>query len=414
MDLTVRTLGDVDPTTAAVLGGALGLLIGAASVASVRRPGGSTDRPPQVPDPRALPPGVSEVLAVLRSGAIVLDAADAVVSTSPPAVAHGLVRDHDLVHDELRHLARQVRRDGVIREVELDLPRGPLGRGRIMVGARVAPLGNGFVLLLVDDRTEARRVEDVRRDFVVNVSHELKTPVGGLALLAEAVLEANDDPEAVARFAHRMQVESTRLTRLVQEIVDLSRLEIAGTLHDPELVDVGEAAAEAIEQSRLVAGSRGAEIVSSLTKDAYVFGDADLLVTAIRNLVGNAINYSAPDSRVAVSVRTAGQLVEIAVADQGQGIPESEQARIFERFYRVDAARSRATGGTGLGLAIVKHICANHGGEVTVWSETGHGSTFTMRLPAAPTTRASADPAPGTPAGSAQTPIAGHRTREVS
>jgi Signal transduction histidine kinase len=329
-------------------------------------------------------------------------------------VANGLVRNHDLVHDELRHLARQVRRDGVIREAELDLPRGPLGRGRIMVRARVAPLGSAHVLLLVDDRTEARRVEDVRRDFVVNVSHELKTPVGGLALLAEAVLEANDDPEAVARFAHRMQVESTRLTSLVQEIVDLSRLEIAGTLHDPELVDVGAAAAEAIEQSRLVAGSRGAEIVSSLAQGAQVFGDSDLLTTAVRNLVGNAINYSAPGSRVAVSVRAADQLVEIAVADQGQGIPDSEQARIFERFYRVDAARSRATGGTGLGLAIVKHICANHGGEVTVWSEPGHGSTFTMRLPAAHISRTSTDLPRGIPAGSPETPTQGSRTREVT
>ena len=232
--LSVRTLGVVDPTAAAVLGGVLGLVSGAILVAWVRRPDTSARPEPPGPDPRTLPAGVSVVLAVLRSGAIVLDAADAVVSTSPAAVANGLVRDHDLVHDELRHLARQVRRDGVIREVELDLPRGPLGRGRMMVRARVAPLGSAYVLLLVDDRTEARRVEDVRRDFVVNVSHELKTPVGGLALLAEAVLEANDDPEAVARFAHRMQVESTRLTRLVQEIVDLSRLEIAGTLHDPE------------------------------------------------------------------------------------------------------------------------------------------------------------------------------------
>jgi two-component system sensor histidine kinase SenX3 len=409
----VRTLGVVDPTAAAFLGGLLGLVTGATSVAWARRPARSPHPTAPTPSPRTLPQGVSEVLAVLRSGAIVLDAADAVVSTSPPAVANGLVRHHDLVHDELRHLARQVRRDGVTREVELDLPRGPIGRGRIMVRARVATLGSDHVLLLVDDRTEARRVEDVRRDFVVNVSHELKTPVGGLALLAEAVLEAKDDPEAVARFARRMQVESTRLTRLVQEIVDLSRLEIAGTLHDPELVDVGAAAAEAIEQSRLVAGSRGSEIVSSLARDAKVFGDADLLATAVRNLVGNAINYSAPGARVAVSVRSADQLVEIAVADQGQGIPESEQARIFERFYRVDAARSRATGGTGLGLAIVKHICANHGGEVTVWSEPGHGSTFTIRLPAANQGRLSADLARATPGG----PLnlgPGNRTREVS
>jgi two-component system sensor histidine kinase SenX3 len=354
------------------------------------------------------------VLAVLRSGAIVVDAADAVVSTSPPAVAHGLVRDHDLVHDELRQLARQVRRDGVIREVELDLPRGPLGRGRITVGARVAPLGLSHVLLLVEDRSTARRVEQVRREFVVNVSHELKTPVGGLALLAEAVLEARDDPEAVARFAHRMQVESTRLTRLVQEIVDLSRLQIAGTLTEPELVDVAVAAADAIEQSRLVAESRKVGIVSSLAAGAQVFGDADLLATAIRNLIDNAINHSEPGTRVAVTVRTKSHLTEVSVADQGHGIPESEQGRIFERFYRVDAARSRATGGTGLGLAIVKHICANHGGDVTVWSEPGHGSTFTMRLPEAASPPTDDGAAPGIPAGPSEVPGPEHRAREVT
>jgi two-component system sensor histidine kinase SenX3 len=414
----VRTLVLVDPTATAFFGGVLGLVIGAASVAWALRLGRSSHLALADPQPGTLPEGVSAVLAVLPSGAIVLDAADAVVSTSPPAVANGLVRHRDLVHDQLRDLARKVRRDGVIREVELDLPRGPIGRGRIMVRARVATLGSDHVLLLVDDRTEARRIEDMRRDFVVNVSHELKTPVGGLALLAEAVLEANDDPEAVARFAHRMQVESTRLTRLVQEIVDLSRLEIAGTLHDPQLVDVGDAAAEAIEQSRLVAGSRGAEIVSSLARGAKVFGDAELLATAVRNLVGNAINYSTPGARVAVSVRVAGQFVEIAVADQGQGIPESEQTRIFERFYRVDAARSRATGGTGLGLAIVKHICANHGGEVTVWSEPGHGSTFTIRLPVAHQGRPGGDLVHAVVAGAARTEVLdiknpGHQTREV-
>jgi two-component system, OmpR family, sensor histidine kinase SenX3 len=407
----VRRLGVVDPTVVAILAGMLGLVTGAVCVASVRLSERSQRHLPAISEAGGLPAGVSAVLSVLRSGAIVLDAADAVVSTSPPAVAHGLVRDHDLAHDELRVLARQVRRDGVIREVELDLPRGPLGHGRITVGARVAPLGSAHVLLLVDDRSEARRVEEVRRDFVVNVSHELKTPVGGLALLAEAVLEARDDPEAVARFAHRMQVESTRLTRLVQEIVDLSRLQIAGTLHEPQLVDVGAAAAEAVEQSRLVAESGGIEIVSSLARGARVFGDADLLVTAIRNLIGNAINYSASGARIVVSVRCEEQLVEVAVADQGQGIPESEQVRIFERFYRVDGARSRATGGTGLGLAIVKHICANHGGEITVWSEQGHGSTFTMRLPAVPTSRTTEDEAPSVPAGSLQIPTPTSNTR---
>jgi two-component system sensor histidine kinase SenX3 len=403
----------VDPTAAAVLGGALGLATGAISVALVRLSERSQRRVPPAPAQRALPDGVSAVLAVLRSGAIVLDTADAVVSASPWAVAHGLVSDESLVHDELLRLARQVRRDGVIREDELDLPRGPLGRGRITVGVRVAPLGSEYVLLLVEDRTKARRVEQTRRDFVVNVSHELKTPVGALALLAEAVLEANDDPEAVARFARRMQVESTRLTNLVQEIVDLSRLQIAGTLNDPERVDVGVAASVAVEQSRLVAESRGVQIVTSLGRSVDVFGDAALLATAIRNLVANAVNYSEPGTRVAVSVSSQGRLVEIAVADHGHGIPESEQTRIFERFYRVDDARSRETGGTGLGLAIVKHICANHGGEVTVWSERGQGSTFTMRLPAAPLSKSSGDAAPGIPAATTEIPTPGLRKREV-
>ena len=404
----------MDPTAAAVLGGAFGLATGAISVALVRLSEHSQRRVPPAPDLPALPAGVSDVLAILSSGTIVLDSADAVVSVSPWAVAHGLVRNDDLVHDELRHLARQVRRDGVIREVELDLSRGPLGRGRIMVGARVAPLGSEYVLVLVDDRTKDRRVEETRRDFLVNVSHELKTPVGGLALLAEAVLEANDDPEAVARFARRMQVESTRLTHLVQDIVDLSRLQIADTLHEPQLVDVAMVATEAVEQSTVLAESRNVEIVASLARGAEVFGDPELLTTAIRNLVANAINYSASGTRVAISVRRQGRLVEIAVADQGRGIPESEQTRIFERFYRVDAARSRETGGTGLGLAIVKHICANHGGEVTVWSEQGHGSTFTIRLPAAPTTRIGHAGAPGIPAGDSEISAPGLRSREVT
>jgi two-component system sensor histidine kinase SenX3 len=388
------------------------MLIGATAIGGVRLSERSQRATPE-PQAPALPPGVADVLAVLRSSGIVVDSADQVVKASPAAVAYGLVRDTELAHAELRHLARQVRRDGVIREAELELARGPLGRGRITVAARVAPLGGAHVLLLVDDRTKARRVEEVRRDFVANVSHELKTPVGGIALLAEAVLDAADDPEAVARFAQRMKVESVRLTKLVQEIVDLSRLQVADTLHDPVLVDVSRAAAEAVEQSRLVAEARSIELAVSLTGDAKVFGDAELLTTAIRNLVGNAVNYSGSGTRVAIGVRCVEGLVEVDVTDQGQGIPLAEQGRIFERFYRVDAARSRATGGTGLGLAIVKHICANHGGDVTVWSEEGRGSTFTMRLPGAP----SSGPPSTTPAAIAAgpRPAYGHPdSREVT
>lgn len=369
--------------TAAVLSGFAGLLIGVFAVLAVRyseRQLHTVPPPEQLP---LLPTGVGDVLAVLRSSAIVVDSSDAVINNSPAAVAYGLVRGQELAHTELRELARQVRRDGVIREAELELSRGPLGRGHVYMHARVAPLGSSHVLLLLDDHTEARRLEEVRRDFVVNVSHELKTPVGGLALLAEAVADAKDDPEAVERFAERMQVETARLAQLVKEIVDLSRLQVADALHEPRLVDISAAVHEALERSRVGAEAKDIELAEAAEPDLKVFGDEELLVTAARNLIGNAIAYSDAGTKVAVGVRRSGDTVEVSVADQGHGIPESEQSRIFERFYRVDAARSRATGGTGLGLAIVKHICANHGGDISVWSREGRGSTFTMRLPAA-------------------------------
>ncbi len=371
-------------TTAATLGAMGGIALSGIAVYAVRLSERQQRRVPPLPEaPPALPDGIADVLAVLRSSGIVLDSADSVVNNSPAAVANGLVRGQDLTEPELLEVARLVRRDGVIREVELELPKGPAGRPGLVVGARVAPLGSAHVLLLVDDRSEARRLEEIRRDFVANVSHELKTPVGGLALLAEAVLDAHDDPEAVARFAQRMQVESTRLTRLVQEIVDLSRLQVAASLSEPHPVDLAQAAQEAVDRSRLAAEDKDIEIALVTAGDCSVWGDHALLVTAIRNLVGNAVAYSEPHTRVAVTVRAvAGDVVELAVTDQGQGITMADQQRIFERFYRVDAARSRTTGGTGLGLSIVKHVAANHGGEVSVWSEPGRGSTFTLRLPA--------------------------------
>ena len=385
-------------TSAAVLAGFAGLFTGALAVVAVRY---SERAQKAVPEPAANPPlpaGVADVLAVLRSSGIVVDSADEVINNSPAAVAYGLVRGTELVHEELRHLARQVRRDGVIREARLDLPRGPLGRGHTVMQARVAPLGASHVLLLVEDHTQAARVEEVRRDFVANVSHELKTPVGGLALLAEAVLDARDDPEAVERFASRMQVESARLAQLVKEIVDLSRLQVADTLHQPRLVDVTAAVHEAIDHTRVGADAKRIDIADACEPDLKVYGDEDLLVTAVRNLIGNAVAYSEPGTRVAVGGRLKDDVVEVTVADQGHGIAPDEQERIFERFYRVDTARSRATGGTGLGLSIVKHVAANHGGEVTVWSEEGRGSTFTLRLPAA------LDRTGGTPAGHAAYP----------
>lgn len=403
----------MDVLTAGALGVVCGLALAAIATFLVRlherrqRPPLPANPPePQVPD------GVTDVLAVLRDGAIVLDASGTVVRTSASAVAHGLVRGTTLTHAELRALAVQVQRDGIIRDVELELARGPLGQGMMLMGVRVAPIGRDLVLALVDDRTKARRVEEVRRDFVVNVSHELKTPVGGLALLAEAVEGAADDPVAVQRFARRMKVESTRLTRLVSEIVDLSRLQTAD-LTDPLVpVDVGECADEAVEHTRVVAGERRLTLSRDTRDDVLVHGDAELVTTAIRNLITNAINYSEDGSPIAVVCRRREDLVEVSVTDQGQGISPGDQERIFERFYRVDAARSRATGGTGLGLSIVKHICANLGGDVVVWSQLGQGSTFTVRLPAAHLT--GEPPSPQTPgptqnARSAAPPVASGR-----
>jgi len=360
-----------------------------------------------------LPPGVDTVLSVLRSSAVVLDEADAVVKASSAAYALGLVRGGKLSVDPMLKMARDTRRDGEIRQVELDLPRRGTGRGEALaVSARVAPLGSRLVLLLVEDLTEARRIEAVRRDFVANVSHELKTPVGALSLLSEAVMDASDDPEAVERFAGRMQIEATRLTNLVQELIDLSRVQNDDPLEDAEPVGVDELVAEAIDRCRHQAGTKQITMAAGGTADLHVWGNrgqlaaatqntwaagatADLhvygnrgqLAAALGNLVENAVNYSPARTRVGIAARrvnaAGGDHIEVAVTDQGIGISEKDKERVFERFYRVDPARSRATGGTGLGLAIVKHVAASHGGEVTVWSSEGQGSTFTLRLPEA-------------------------------
>lgn len=326
------------------------------------------------------------VLSVLSSSAVVLDESDSVVKASSAAYALGLVRGGRLAVEPMLNMARDTRRDGEIRQGELDLPRRGTGRGdTLAVSARVAPLGSRLVLLLVEDLTEARRIEAVRRDFVANVSHELKTPTGALSLLSEAVMDASDDPEAVERFAGRMQIEATRLTNLVQELIDLSRVQNDDPLEDAEPVKVETLVAEAIDRCRQQAGSKQITMASAGAEGLTVWGNRGQLVGALGNLVENAVNYSPAHTRVGIAARRlaspGGDLIEIAVTDQGIGISEKDRERVFERFYRVDPARSRATGGTGLGLAIVKHVAASHGGEVTVWSSEGQGSTFTLRLP---------------------------------
>jgi two-component system sensor histidine kinase SenX3 len=240
------------------------------------------------------------------------------------------------------------------------------------------------VLLLAEDRTESHRLDAVRRDFIANISHELKTPIGAVGLLAEALQAASSEPDQVRRFAKRLKKESERLARITQEIIELSRLQSADALTSAELVSIDQVIALAVDETRVAAESNAVKVVAGGDTGAEVFGNESLLVTALHNLIANAIQYSPRGSRVGLGVRHGDGVIEIAITDQGVGIPEDELDRVFERFFRTDPARSRNTGGSGLGLSIVKHVVQNHGGDVRVWSQLGRGSTFTIRLPQAP------------------------------
>ena len=332
--------------------------------------------------PVAVPDEVIRVLSVLPSASLVVQADGLVLRASSRAIALGLVQRGQLAVAELLSLVRAVAESGTPREQELQFRRPPLMREMLDLRVRAAGIGTGAVLVLVDDLSDERRVDATRRDFVANVSHELKTPVGAMSLLAEAIQACADDPEQVKAFAVRMEREAQRLASLIQDVIDLSRLQGDDPLTHAEVVDAGELIRITLEDVRTIAqGASIPLVVAESLPEAPLFGDRRQLQTALRNLLVNAISYSAAGSPVAVDLRVTGEVAEITVKDQGVGIAANDLDRIFERFYRVDQARSRASGGTGLGLAIVKHVCANHGGECTVWSEVGVGSSFTLRLP---------------------------------
>jgi two-component system sensor histidine kinase SenX3 len=278
---------------------------------------------------------------------------------------------------------RQTRRTESAQEIDLVVPLPLQARAPAVFRARVAPIGDGTTAILLEDVTEARRLEDVRRDFVANVSHELKTPVGALTLLAEALQDASDDPAAVQRFAGRAQHEAQRLGRLVQELIDLSRLQGADPMPAARPVSIDAVLAEALDRTRTPAQARGITLTVTGEERLTLLGNEQQLVTAVVNLLDNAVSYSGEGSTVTVCAQGVEGGVEISVADEGMGIPQKDLERVFERFYRSDPARSRATGGTGLGLAIVKHVATNHGGTVEVRSVEGAGATFTLRLPVA-------------------------------
>lgn len=323
-------------------------------------------------------PALAELLAAVGSVALLVELPSHLVAATPDAAALGLVRADQVAHPRLLELLSNFSAATELNEEEISVEGGR------EVTVQLSHVGaSRFVLVLAQDGSEARRIDAVRRDFIANISHELKTPIGGLSLLAEAIADASDDPDAVRRFAERMQMETRRLNHLVSDIISLSRLQGDDPLYGAEIVNVDDVIDTASDRCRLQAQANEIAVVSGGELGRKVFGDFEQLVTAVSNLLTNAISYSPARTQVGVGVTEVDGFVEIKVSDQGIGIPESDLDRIFERFYRVDPARSRSTGGTGLGLAIVKHIVTNHGGSVSVWSVEGEGTTFTIRLPQA-------------------------------
>ena len=331
-----------------------------------------------------VPDVLIKALQSLDVESLVLIPGEEILFQSQGVSNFGLIKDERITSEDLLALIRVVRRTRESHRGTLELARGPIGAGKRELKVSVAPLDDeGMVLVLISDESEARRIDAVRRDFVANVSHELKTPIGALGLLSEAILGAKDQPDEVVRFATRMQNEAKRLTELVQEIIDLSRLQSSDPLQKALEVEVSDVVREAVDQAQFSSEQRGISLEIGDIEDATIIGDRDQLITAVHNLVENAVNYSPERTKVSIVTKRVGDIIEISVTDQGIGIADSELNRIFERFYRVDPARSRLTGGTGLGLSIVKHVALNHGGDVKVWSKEGVGSTFTLQLPVA-------------------------------
>ncbi len=331
-----------------------------------------------------IPDLLIKTLQSLESESLLVLPGEVIVYESDGLSNFGLLKDGRVTSEELIALIRVVRRTNETHRGSIEIARGPIGEGKRELKVSVTPLDeSGLILVLVSDESEGRRIDAVRRDFVANVSHELKTPIGALGLLSEAILGAKNQPEEVVRFATKMQNEAKRLTELVQEIIDLSRLQSSDPLQKAFPVEIDDVIREAISQAQISSEARGIYVEMGNLQSATVIGDRDQLIAAVHNLVENAINYSPENTKVSVTSAIKNGLVEISVTDQGIGIADSELSRIFERFYRVDPARSRATGGTGLGLSIVKHVALNHGGDVKVWSKEGVGSTFSILLPIA-------------------------------
>lgn len=332
------------------------------------------------PSDESLTDIASSLISVLATAGFVVDNSLAVLRATNSAIALGLVSGRVIRNSEIRKLVRHAKDSDSTHEVEFELTLGAGGDVRYL-RARAVSIGSDFVLVLVEDTTEERDFETIRRDFIANVTHEIKTPIGAITLLSEAMEGALDDPKQMHKFAASLRREARRLSNLVTEIIQLSRVESADILSNARPVNVGAVIREALERTVVVAEAKNIEINAKFSDDILVMGDGELLTVAVKNLLENAIQYSDKNQHVGIGVTARNGHVDIIVTDQGVGIAADEQARVFERFYRVDESRDRTTGGTGLGLSLVKHISMSHRGEVTLFSQQGVGSTFTIRLP---------------------------------
>lgn len=325
---------------------------------------------------------LKDIVELLPSAAMIVDVNHQVITSNSACIPLRLISDERIALAEIRELNEKVSKTKNAQTLEpLFITTDP-SVPDWEASVTIAPIDHKYSLVLIIDLSEERRLNEVRRDFVANVSHELKTPVGALSLLAEAITAAGGDQEQIKKFSTRMQLEVKRLTELITDLVELSEVQGDKLMRNFEPVNLINVINEAVDTAKLFAQEKKINLNSPQNlSQVNVLGDQRQLVTALSNLITNAIRYSPAHTNVGIGLRTENENAQISVTDQGVGISEADQLRIFERFYRVDPARSRETGGTGLGLAIVKYICANHGGECTVWSKPGQGSTFTLSLP---------------------------------
>ena len=361
-----------------ILGMLLGALLGGTSIYFLVKPKSEPEQPnPTSNSSRNL---ILKLIQSLPDIVIWVDGDNKIKYASEVALSLNIAREDKIQIDELETLISIARKidEPLIRKVKA---KRPLGIAKLNLETWVMRLERGEVLLWAQNNSVVSRVETMRRDFVANISHELKTPVGALSLLAEAIEESGKDSESIQKFAKRIGPETKRLTNVIRDIIDLSQVQSDDPLATANPVEVDRVINDAVDAVQLLADLNSIEIAQVNEPDVKIVGDEYQLVMATRNLLTNAITFSPINSRITVGAKLKDGVVEITVSDQGIGISLENQSRIFERFYRVDPARSRSTGGTGLGLAIVKHVCENHGGEVSVWSVQGQGSTFTMKFP---------------------------------